>query len=66
MNGVLEPTNSPYAMAKLTAIELGRAMAIEYGHKILNLMPTNLYGPADNFSSIDSHVILGLCTECIC
>lgn len=60
MNGVLEPTNSPYAMAKLTAIELGRAMAIEYGHKILNLMPTNLYGPNDNFSPIDSHVIPGL------
>lgn len=60
MNGLLEPTNSPYAMAKLTAIELGRAMAIEHGHSIINLMPTNLYGPNDNFSPIDGHVIPGL------
>ena len=60
MNGILEPTNSPYAMAKLTAIELGRAISAEYGHKILNLMPTNLYGPYDNFSPTDSHVIPGL------
>ena len=57
MEGKLEPTNSPYAMAKLTAIELGDALEKQYGHKILNLMPTNLYGPNDNFSKDDSHVI---------
>ena len=60
MNGKLEPTNSPYAMAKLTAIELGNAMKEQYGHKVINLMPTNLYGPNDNFSEHDSHVIPGL------
>ena len=60
MNGVLEKTNSPYAMAKLTSIELGDAMKIQFGHKITNLMPTNLYGPNDNFSPEFSHVIPGL------
>lgn len=60
MTGKLEPTNSPYAMAKLTAIEIGKSITIEYGHKILNLMPTNLYGPNDNFSETESHVIPGL------
>ena len=60
MSGKLEPTNSPYAMAKLTAIELGNSLAKQYGHKILNLMPTNLYGPNDNFSEMDSYVIPGL------
>ena len=60
MTGALEPTNSPYAMAKLTAIELANSLSIQYGHKILNLMPTNLYGPGDNFSELDSHVIPGL------
>ena len=60
MSGRLEPTNSPYAMAKLTAIEIGEAISSQYGHKVLNLMPTNLYGPFDNFSENDSHVIPGL------
>ena len=60
MSGKLEPTNSPYAMAKLTAIELGNAIKTEFGHDVINLMPTNLYGPSDNFSKEDSHVIPGL------
>ena len=60
MSGKLEPTNSPYAMAKLTAIEMGNALKIQYGHKIINLMPTNLYGPNDNFDLNNSHVIPGL------
>ena len=60
MSGRLEPTNSPYAMAKLTAIEIGDALSNQYGHKVLNIMPTNLYGPFDNFSENDSHVIPGL------
>lgn len=60
MTGKLEPTNSPYAMAKLTSIEIGNAISIEYGNKIINLMPTNLYGPNDNFSDNNSHVIPGL------
>ena len=60
MSGELEPTNSPYAMAKLTAIEIGDALTSQYGNKIVNLMPTNLYGPNDNFSKTESHVIPGL------
>ncbi len=60
MTGELEPTNSPYAMAKISAIEIGRSMNTQYNHKIINLMPTNLYGPNDNFSENDSHVIPGI------
>jgi len=60
LTGKLEPTNSPYAMAKLTSIEIGDAVTKQYGHKIINLMPTNLYGPNDNFSENHSHVIPGL------
>lgn len=60
MSGKLEPTNSPYAIAKLTAIELGDSISKEYGNKIINLMPTNLYGPGDNFDALNSHVIPGL------
>lgn len=60
MTGVLEPTNSPYAMAKLTSIELANSLSTQFGHKVLNLMPTNLYGPEDNFSEMESHVIPGL------
>ena len=59
-SGKLEPTNSPYAVAKLTAIELADAMSQQFNHNIYNLMPTNLYGPNDNFSELDSHVIPGL------
>ena len=60
MSGKLEPTNSPYAMAKLTAIEIGNSMKQQFGMNITNLMPTNLYGPNDNFSETESHGIPGL------
>ena len=60
MTGELEPTNSPYAIAKIAAIEMGRALNKQYSHQVVNLMPTNLYGPYDNFSEMDSHVIPGL------
>lgn len=60
MTGKLEPTNSPYAIAKITGIEIGRSINKQFGHNILNLMPTNLYGPNDYFSPTDSHVIPGL------
>ena len=60
MSGKLEPTNSPYALAKIAAIELGNSITTQYGNKIINLMPTNLYGPGDNFSETSSHVIPGL------
>jgi len=56
----LEPTNSPYAMAKLSAIEIGRSLKQEHGNDVVNLMPTNLYGPNDNFNLENSHVIPGL------
>ena len=61
MTGLLEPTNSPYSMAKLSAIEIGRAISHQHGHRILNLMPTNLYGPNDHFSVTSRHVIPGFC-----
>lgn len=60
MNGQLEPTNSPYAMAKLSSIELGRALNIQYGNSVINLMPTNLYGPNDFFHPEKGHVIPSL------
>lgn len=60
MSGKLEPTNSPYAMAKLSAIELGNSFKTNFGNTVINLMPTNLYGPNDNFSENESHVIPGL------
>ena len=60
MEGKLEPTNSPYAIAKITAIELSRNISKQYGNKIINLMPTNLYGPNDRFDDNKSHVIPGL------
>ena len=60
MNGKLEPTNSPYAMAKIASIEIGRSVNQQYGNKVVNLMPTNLYGINDYFSHYDSHVIPGL------
>ena len=59
-SGKLEPTNSPYAMAKLSAIEIGRAMKSQYGHAVINLMPTNLYGPNDNFDINNGHVLPSL------
>ena len=60
MSGKLEPTNSPYSMAKLTSLEISKTMRDQFGHKILNLMPTNLYGPNDKFEEFNSHVIPGL------
>jgi len=60
LTGKLEPTNSPYAIAKIAGIEIGRSLNLQYGNDVINLMPTNLYGPNDNFSEKDSHVIPGL------
>ena len=60
MTGKLEPTNSPYSMAKLSSLEISRTMKDQFGHSILNLMPTNLYGPNDKFEEFNSHVIPGL------
>ena len=60
MTGKLEPTNSPYSMAKLSAVEISKTMKAQFGHEILNIMPTNLYGPNDHFEELNSHVIPGL------
>ena len=56
MTGPLEPTNSPYAMAKLQQLRIGDSLNKQYGHQIVNLMPTNLYGINDNFDEENSHV----------
>ena len=44
-------------MAKIAGIEIGRSMNSQFGHNVINLMPTNLYGPNDNFDKTSSHVI---------
>ena len=55
--GPLEETNRPYAVAKIAGIELCRSLNREYGTDYLSLMPTNLYGPGDNFDLQSSHVL---------
>lgn len=57
LTGPLEPTNEPYAIAKIAGLKLVEAANQEYGHKWLSLMPTNLYGPRDNFDLESSHVL---------
>jgi GDP-L-fucose synthase len=60
MTGPLEATNSAYAIAKIAGIELVNAYRDEYGAKWISLMPTNLYGPRDNFDLQGSHVLPAL------
>lgn len=60
MSGPLEPTNRPYAIAKIAGIEMCWAYNRQYGTKFLAAMPTNLYGVGDNYHPINSHVIPGL------
>ena len=57
LTGTLEQTNEPYAVAKIAAIKLCRYYNEQYGTDFLSLMPTNLYGPHDNFDLQDSHVL---------
>jgi GDP-L-fucose synthase len=56
----LEPTNEPYAIAKITGIRLCQAYAREYARNFISAMPTNLYGPGDNFDLQKSHVLPAL------
>jgi len=56
MNGALEPTNDAYAIAKITGIKMCEAYRQQYGFNAISLMPTNLYGPNDNFDLETSHV----------
>jgi GDP-L-fucose synthase len=60
MSGPLEKTNSAYAIAKIAGIELVNSYRKEYGHSWISLMPTNLYGPKDNFNLETSHVLPAL------
>ena len=60
LTGALESTNSAYAIAKLAGIELIKAYRKEFGHKWITVMPTNLYGPNDNFDLESSHVFPAL------
>jgi len=60
LSGPLEPTNKPYAIAKIAGIELCQAYCREYGANFISAMPTNLYGPGDNFDLDSSHVLPAL------
>jgi GDP-L-fucose synthase len=60
LTGPLEPTNDAYAIAKIAGIKLCQAYAAEYGENYLSAMPTNLYGPRDNFDLNSSHVLPAL------
>ena len=60
LTGALEPTNEPYAIAKISGIKLCSALNKQYGFDAISLMPTNLYGPGDNYNSENSHVLPAL------
>jgi GDP-L-fucose synthase len=60
LTGPLEATNQPYAIAKIAGIEMCRAYRQQYGFDAISLMPTNLYGPGDNFDLETSHVLPAL------
>ena len=60
MTGPLEPTNEPYAVAKIAGIVMCQAYNRQYGTNFISLMPTNLYGPGDNFDLETSHVLPAL------
>ena len=60
LGGPLEPTNQAYAIAKIAGVELCQSYAREYGANFISAMPTNLYGPNDNFDLVTSHVLAAL------
>lgn len=60
LTGLLEPTNEPYAIAKITGIKLCDAYRFQYGCNFISAMPTNLYGPNDNYDLKNSHVLPAL------
>jgi GDP-L-fucose synthase len=60
LTGPLEPTNEAYALAKISGLKLVQAYRKQYGHKWISAMPTNLYGPGDNFDLQNSHVLPAL------
>lgn len=60
LTGLLEPTNEPYAIAKISGIKMCEAYRDQYGCNFISVMPTNLYGPNDNFDLKNSHVLPAL------
>ena len=60
LTGPLEPTNEPYAIAKIAGIKMCQSYRRQYGFNAISLMPTNLYGPGDNFHAENSHVMPAL------
>jgi GDP-L-fucose synthase len=64
LTGPLEPTNRPYAVAKIAGIEMCSSYNRQYGTQFLSVMPTNLYGPGDNYDPQNSHVIPALIRKC--
>ena len=57
LTGELEPTNEPYAIAKIAGLKLVEAYRRQFGHRWISAMPTSLYGPRDNFSPVSAHVL---------
>ena len=60
LSGYLEPTNEPYALAKIAGIKTCEALRKQYGFDAISLMPTNMYGPGDNYDPKNSHVFASL------
>ena len=60
LTGLLEPTNEPYAIAKIAGIKMCDAYRSQYGCNFISVMPTNLYGPNDNYDLNNSHVLPAL------
>jgi len=60
LTGLLEPTNEPYAVAKIAGLKLCEAYNQQYGRKYITVMPTNIYGPNDNYDLENSHVLPAL------
>ena len=60
LTGELEKTNEPYALAKISGLKLVQAYRNQYGHGWISAMPTNMYGPGDNFDLDNSHVLPAL------
>mgnify|MGYP005646898869 CR=1 FL=1 len=60
LTGPLEPTNRPYAIAKIAGVEMCWSFNRQYGTRYCSVMPTNLYGPGDNFNVKSGHVLPGL------
>jgi GDP-L-fucose synthase len=64
LTGPLEPTNEPYAIAKIAGIKLAESYNRQYGRQYVSVMPTNLYGPNDNYDLGTSHVMPALIRKC--